>query len=652
MLAALNPSARLKVNRDTFCIPDSDGSVYFRNNRVSFRMEGRTIDQWIEKLIPVFHGGHTLGELTEGLPEEHRNQIYGIAETLYQNGFVRDVSGDLPHDLREPVLGRYASQIEFLDSLGGSGAHRFQAFRQSRVLAAGSGPMLVSLAAALFESGLPRVHLLPVGPDPVNRPRLAELTAHARRTDPEAELVLTRPAGKDPDSWRETIRPFDAVLYAAHEPDLKELRSLHAACRAERKALLPAIFLGQAGLAGPQVHPDSEACWESALRRLHRPALEKETAQSPFSSTAGALLANLIVFEWLKTAAGVNEPERERAFFLLDPETLEGEWHTFLPHPLAAGASAPAWIEKIGERLGPETSREDFEAGRLLPYFASLTSKAAGILHLWDEEDLRQLPLALCRVQAADPLAEGPAGLLPDTICSALTHEAARREAGLAGIEAYCARLAERFAAEHLSGSAPAALAPDSRPAFGVGAGETFAEGVCRGLSKCLAELLGRPCLRMPAVSRIRLGNVEDAGCRYFLRALAAMRGEPVIGLGEETCGFPVVWIGSGGSWFKSAGLNLTLALRQALQQALLELQLPSERRPAFPPPSAPAVLRVGREGPGLDIPAFDDAGHAQLLRAALAVLERNGRAIRVLDLALEPFLQETLAGVYGVQLH
>jgi len=98
-MANLNPSMRLKVKRDTFYLPNPDGSVYFRNNIGTFQMEGEMIDQWVEQLLPVFNGEHTLEELTDDLPEEYQKQIYQIANSLLQNGFVQDKSEDIPHQL-------------------------------------------------------------------------------------------------------------------------------------------------------------------------------------------------------------------------------------------------------------------------------------------------------------------------------------------------------------------------------------------------------------------------------------------------------------------------------------------------------------------------------------------------------------------------
>lgn len=99
-------SMRLKVKRDTFFLPERNKGVYFRNNLSSFRMEGSTIDQWIEKLMPMLNGEYTLGELTDGLPGPYRNRVFEIAEALFRNGFVRDVSRDRPHQLTEQILNK------------------------------------------------------------------------------------------------------------------------------------------------------------------------------------------------------------------------------------------------------------------------------------------------------------------------------------------------------------------------------------------------------------------------------------------------------------------------------------------------------------------------------------------------------------------
>jgi putative thiazole-containing bacteriocin maturation protein len=644
----LNPSMRLKVKRDTFFLPNPNGSVYFRNNVSSFRMEGELIDQWIEKLIPIFNGEHRLEDLTDGLPDQHRNQVYGIAEMLYRNGFVRDVSQDTPHQLPEEILKKYASQIEFLDNFGDSGAYRFQSFRQAKVLTVGSGPFLISVISALLVSGLPKFHVLVSGSEQTDRQRILELAAHARKTDPEVAIEEVTLQKEGVSGWREAVRPFDSILFVSREGDIEELRVLHAVCREEKKVFLPAVCLQQVGLAGPLVHPDFEGCWESARRRIHKSAICKDPQLHTFSSTAGAMLANVIVFELLKKITGANDSEQSNQFFLLNLETLEGKWHWFMPHPLVTGRTAAEWIHDFDLQLERRSSKSE---NGLLPYFTRLTSAESGIFHIWEEGDLKQLPLSQCRVQAVDPLSEGPAGLLPDIVCTDLTHEGARREAGLAGIEAYVSRMASLLVSTLPSHQEAEGNRIELQEFIGVGAGETVAEGIGRGLQRCLAELLGRQqACQMPSVFRVQLSAIEDKHCQFYLQALTTMEGAPTIGLGEEVSGFPVVWVATSDRWYGGVGLNVTLALRDALQQALLEAQ----NQPSSLTSRVLEVtsVRLAEQLPlSLDFPSCEVSAKSEVLQSALQVLDRNHKRLLVFDLAVEPFLKEEMAGVFGVLL-
>ncbi|MFD1956093.1 putative thiazole-containing bacteriocin maturation protein [Paenibacillus thailandensis] len=627
---------RLKVKGDTFYLPGPDGGVYFRNNVGSFRMEGGTIAQWIEKLIPMFNGEYSMADLTDGLTDQYREHVYKIAEVLYTNGFVRDVSQDRLHRLPDGILRKYASQIEFLDSFGGSGAYRLQLYRQAKVLAVGSGSFFVALIKSLLESGLPQFRMLITDSETTNRQRISELLEYARATDPEVKAQEIHLPKKGSMDWHAVIEPFDLILYVAQESGMEELKALNSACR-KKKALLPAMFMEQAGLAGPLVHPDSDSGLESAWRRIHRGALCKDPDLHTVSTTAEALLANVIVFEAFKTITGATESELKNKLFLLNLETLEGRWHTFLPHPLAAGGTPPAAQPVID--FEPR-AREQGSHG-LISYFSRLTSAETGIFHRWEEGDLRQLPLSQCLVQAADPLSEGAAELLPEIVCNGLNHDEARREAGLAGIEAYVSRLAEV--------SAGSSLEPRSFEFLGVGAGETIQEGVARGLQKCLTERLRKRLeTRKPTVNRIRLGRVEDDNCRYYLRTLTTMQGAPKIGLGEEVFGFPAVWVGTKDGWYGCTDLSLTAALSRVLRQALLKAQNKGVYRAAQALELATVIER--EEAPGfVSLPAREPSGEE--LQTAMQLLKRNRQRLLVFDLATEPFLKEELAGVFGVLL-
>lgn len=238
-MTKLTPSMRLKVKRDTFFLPVSNNGVYFRNNTSSFSMKGNTIDKWVQKLIPMFNGEYTLGNITEGLPGPYRERVYEIAEALYRNGFVQDVSQDLPHQLQSHVTKKFASQIEFLENFGDSGAYRFELYRQSKVLVVGAGPFLVSLVSALLESGLPKFHVFITDQVSTNRKRLSEHVVHARQTDPEVMVNELNPQKDEMSSWREIVQEFQFILYVSQEGDVEELRALNEICTEEKRDFSP-----------------------------------------------------------------------------------------------------------------------------------------------------------------------------------------------------------------------------------------------------------------------------------------------------------------------------------------------------------------------------------------------------------------------------
>ena len=412
---------------------------------------------------------------------------------------------------------------------------------------------------------------------------------------------------------------------------------------------LPAICLQQVGLAGPLVHPDSEVCWETAWRRLHHSAVFKDEQIPAFSATPGSLLANVIVFELFKEVTGVKELEQKNRIFLLDLYTLEGNWHSILSHPLVTRGISAEWVDDIEDRI--QIGLEKDESSKLLLFFNQLTSVESGIFRIWEEGDLKQLPLAQCRVQAVDPLSEGPAELLQDIVCSELTHEEARREAGLTGIEMYVSRMVSSIVKtlplnKNVDGSLEI---PEAN--VGVGAGESFVEGVGRGLQKCLAMELSKQQLNQKySVSRLSLSFIEDERCRFYLDALTTMQGTPIIAKGKEVSGFPVVWVGTKDGWYGSVDLNITMALRNALQHALTELQNKSESSNKLAC-EVTSVLLEKKMPVSVNIPACEEKIQADILQGAIEILKRNGERVLVFELGLESVFKEHLDGLFGVLL-
>ncbi|HEY4033502.1 MAG TPA: hypothetical protein VGL94_06010 [Ktedonobacteraceae bacterium] len=82
---------RPKLKADTFYTPVPDG-VYFRNNQTSFRIKGKVIYRWVERLAPYLNSQHTLEEITEELDSERQAMVTDLVETLTTNHFLKDSS--------------------------------------------------------------------------------------------------------------------------------------------------------------------------------------------------------------------------------------------------------------------------------------------------------------------------------------------------------------------------------------------------------------------------------------------------------------------------------------------------------------------------------------------------------------------------------
>lgn len=642
----LSPSMRPRVKPDTVVIDDGAGGVYLQNNEGSFRFEGKSIGRWIEKLLPMFTGEHTLAELTDELPAPYQNRVYDLTSVLHANGYIQDLSENLPHDLSAQVQKAYAQQIEFLDNVVGSGAHHFEAYRSCQTLVIGSDACILPMISALFESGLPKVHLV-IGSSAVNRSRLKVILEHARAIDSDADLVEVALATKDPDSttWRNVVRPYDLICYGSQTGDNGELQRIQAACKSEGKIFVPATVVHQTGMVGPVVHPKSDVSFESAWWRVHETAVRKES--STFSATAAALLTNTLVFELFKLTTGVTTPESLHKFYLLDLETLQGEWHTFLPHPLVHYSGRPTWIQDLDAHLSGAVEVRASE--ELFGLFQQLTSPVCGVFHTWDEGDLKQSPLAQCRVQPVDPLSNGSAVLLPEMVCTGIDHDEARREAGCRGIEAYVSRYATIFRKTRTIdvGDAVALFGADEY--VGVGCGSTVADAVLRGLQKCLSQELhvfsrNRPLRLLP----VACDGVEDERCAYALQVLTSIQGTPDIGFGQKIHGFPVVWVKAGDAWYGGVDLTTTAALQKALESVLSQIQNGGDGG-LGPLHVATSVIL---EEPSLERCAIPQvqAPSADGIKSAITLLQAHGQRMKVVDLALEPFLQE-LPAVLGVSL-
>ncbi|MCR8635689.1 hypothetical protein [Paenibacillus radicis (ex Xue et al. 2023)] len=503
------------------------------------------------------------------------------------------------------------------------------------VLAVGCGPILLSLVKVWYESDLSRLKVFVTNTQLTDMEGLTELLQHAQPNDAGATLDIFATAGGEVVNWEAVVQPFSFILYVSEPSDLEELRSLQAACRAEVKPLLSGMSLRGMGIVGPLYRPNEDNCWESAWRRLHSSVFPAEGDTQAFSATATAMLSNLIVHEWHNVISAEEEAHCLDQCYILDPLTLEGGWHPILPHPFVSGYEPVRVVTDVELNLNLGADQEPAGTEEWFACFSKLTSTVTGIFHVWEEGGLNQLPLAQCLVQPADPLSEGPAQLLPAIVSSSLTHEEARRESGLAGLESYMTRMTPM-----LVDGIPSYQ--QEREKMYIGAGCTFAEAVGRGLTARLTDELGKRTLEHElVVTRAEYTRIEDVHCRYFLQALSTLEGEPLLAVGEPLFGFPVVWVYSGGSWYGSVGLGITSALRESLQKALRKIG-------QF---QVSTVIWNDHKLQSDIIPSANPIGHTSSILSAIESLKQQHKRLEVIDMRCESFLNEGPFSVLGVQL-
>ena len=405
---------RPKLKGDTFYIPIPDG-VYIRNNQRSFKIKGKVVYRWLERLAPYLDGQYTLEEITTGLSAEKQAMINDLINLLSHNGFLKDVSSDRPHTLSEAEERLYAREIAFIDSFVDSAAYRFEQFRECKMLLIGSGLTFTALVRAGLRVGVRQISICQSAESSSDWHHYNDYLQLQNRQGARQELQpVVAPAWEDEESVAALLLNFDAVISVSDRPQLGQARLLNRLCKAQKKPFIQALVVDDHAWIGPLIHPESDGCWECGWHRLltnlSNPVeqlahyLWPEASSRFIALPTAAVVANTLVFELFKHLTGIQHLETEKRVLVIDLETLQTASHPFLPHPYcqscySSGLPRSPMHEIIRElEQGAPIELEAFSQQATACFDNRL-----GLLNSLTEEDFVQMPLNISRATVSNP---------------------------------------------------------------------------------------------------------------------------------------------------------------------------------------------------------------------------------------------------------
>ena len=704
---------RPKIKGDTFYIPIAEG-IYFRNNQGSFILKGKIVYRWFERLVPYLQGEYTLEEISDGLPAEKQTMISNLVHTLLERGFLKDVTFDLPHTLNETEQRLYASEIAFIDAFTDSATHRFEQFRNSRLLVIGSGLTLTGLIHSLLSSGLRQVAFLATPEGVLHQQRHAEYLALYNGRGADQALVQLPPL-----EWSDTaavaaaLAPFDVVISISDVPMLARAHLLNRLCRERQKTLLQAVLVADYAWVGPFVSATTPGCWECAWRRLQANLPDLARAQHTFQDhcttppsrflalPTASLVANQLSFEVFKHLTGIDRLETDGCLFAIDLETAQTEKHPFLPHPLCETCQSPpdTTDASFQDRLRILAEKEPLDEESFSKQATICFESRLGLFSSLDEHDFAQLPLHIAQVVISNPL--------PQRQCSApwratgvgLDFATARRRATRRACELYAASFVDPrqflhpagehracsvhhaqwlFATEHgVTGEAcvraqelgagkihvlPAdlvypirrGLTPSEQSMPGLASGFSWAEAVSLALISCYRfwAMTHLEDLQEPApLVDMSLPPYDSAGARY--RCMLDLFGKTLsIYDLSALLGIPMfAFCWENETLAYSAHLDVQRALEAGFEQAVQYMQAMTHRQPHCAPPVVPGLPRRLR-GTRVGGPVSNVPADWPSRQAALQqLLQARGWRAFVVPLQPDPALAALLPCIVHVLL-
>ena len=387
---------RPRLAEDAYFAP-TDNGVYVRGSAGRVLLSGHSSYDWLHRLAPYLDGTRTVGELCGPLSEQRRAIVETIVAGLLARGLVRDVrdvTGDRPHLLSPAERVAHRTEIAFVGQFADSADERFQRYRDTRVLAVGTGPMADAWLLVARRSGLRKIQV-------------------AGGVDDRA------------------VEAADVVVQLCGTPDPERAVLLDRLCRRTAKTVLHAVVHGRQVWVG-------RAGWESVSSRLAGLGASADAgagAGQPVPPAAAALAANHLASLCFRQVTGILEATEHEQVTAIDLLTLHHTTHTVVPHPLSlpvAPDDERDFLARIARLRAGRRLAEDELARRSVACY----DDRLGVFAEIDEHDFAQFPLRVAQVTVSDPM-RCRAGLPGTVVACGLDYADVRQVANQRAFELY-----------------------------------------------------------------------------------------------------------------------------------------------------------------------------------------------------------------------
>lgn len=315
------------------------GGVLFRNDCRMMFFRGQKVIAWASLLASSLEAEHSVEQICARVPGNEREQLLAFIDALKAERFL-----ETSRVVSESVLFReFRHPMEFLMRLTEDPVERFSAFRDSKLLLAGSGIPLQMCACALLRSGLKQLHILSVAGG-AHFESVEATVQELHNKGMEAQVVEV--------AWPRAIDQlpaFDLVAYCSDRVRLADILRMGRACDKCRRPFLPGVAVSNCSLMGPVIGHGNRGCWVCGLRRIAPyveeipPAAgflkadrEQDAMIDPIDESTSAELGTDMAFATFKILAGNLRLDIDTAMQVQKREGEVAFAARLVPQPLCA----------------------------------------------------------------------------------------------------------------------------------------------------------------------------------------------------------------------------------------------------------------------------------------------------------------------------